>query len=168
MAVQETEQKPTSGRQIFCPCHHIFNPLHQMWLFSRAAAPWALARGYNGQAPENCSCFLPLSSLNWPLKVFFQKLEPTVWLVKLRQIRGQGRNTLRISQKRLLLFLPDFTYLLLLHPKAVPNTEQTHSYTATGVNIASPFLMLRLQVERLRSPWKAQLCERPTTFKTKS
>lgn len=44
---------------------------HQMWCFSRAAAPSALARGYNGQAPENCSCFLPLSSLNWPLNAFF-------------------------------------------------------------------------------------------------
>lgn len=66
-------------------------------------------------------------SLNWLLNAFFQKLEPTVWLVKLKQIRGS-------SQKHAPYFsktpFPDFTCLFLFHPKAVPNTAQTHSSTA--------------------------------------
>lgn len=120
MAVQETEQKIKSGRQI-CPCHLILNPLHQIWCRSRAAP---LARGYYGQAPENCSCFLPLSSLNQILNAFFQKLEPTVWLVKLEQNRGQVRNTFLMSQKSLLLFLPTPSQSCAQH---WPNT-QLHCY----------------------------------------
>lgn len=64
--------------------------------------------------------------------------------------QGSSQTHTVFLKKRLLLFRPDFTYLFLLHPKAVPNTEQTHIYTATGVNIAFPCL-LRLHIERLHS-----------------
>lgn len=52
--------KKNSGRQIFCPCHHIFNPLHQMWCMSRVLSlseltskclfPEAGAHSVTGQA----------------------------------------------------------------------------------------------------------------------
>lgn len=136
--------------------------------FSTAAAPLVLARGYNGQAPENCSCFLPLSLLNWLLNAFFQKLEFTLWLVKLKQIRGQVRNTLHISQKRLSLFFPDFTHLFLLYPKAVPSIDQLRSYTVKGVNLALHFPTLKLHLARLHSPREVWLCEHMTIFQTNS
>lgn len=167
---QETEQKQIlGGKSVFVT---IYSTLCDVWEeFHSFSAwqqlPWPWTEVTVDKHLRIAAVFLP-SSLNWLLKAFFQKLEFTLGLVKLKRIRGQVSNTLHISQKHLLLFLPDSTHLFLLYPKAVPNTDQTRSYTDTGGNTALPFPRLRLHVARLHSHRKVWLCEHMTAFETKS
>lgn len=105
--------KTTSGKQIW-PSHIQTSALEMTdeqtsFLFSTAAPPFALARGYAEQWTGTCQLelFSPPFLAELTLKSIFFRSQTPQWL-KLQQIRGQVRNTLHICSK--ILIIPSLFY----------------------------------------------------------